>query len=130
MQALERLKPHFFTIAVLAGGALAWLLSPLEWFDGFILFLLWSIAGGWNRQLNPNEYEMEGPILPWDEMHSGERLAYFLPAVTIVIVGSVFLMMSIQFSRVSIDWAAIAAAIVIVGLGIANAYRKWANRYS
>jgi hypothetical protein len=127
---LERFKSLFFTIAVLVGCGLAWLLSPLEWFDGLVLFLLGSAAGDWNRQLNPNEYQAEGPILPWDDMHSGDKLAYFLPAVATVIGGLIFLMMAIQFFRISNDWIGIGTAIFIIGLGVATAYWKWSHRYS
>ncbi len=131
MQKLERLKPHFFTIAVFAGLGLAWLLSPLDWVEGFALFLLGSVAGDWNRQFNPNEPDTSGPIFPWDKMHSGDKLAYFLPAISLVVAGLIFLMVAIQlFSQMDTDWAGILMAIFMIGLGAATAYWKWIHRFS
>ncbi|WP_226699351.1 hypothetical protein [Qipengyuania gaetbuli] len=129
MKISDRLKPHFFTIAVATGLALAWVLSPLDWFDGFVLFLLGSVAGDWNRQLNPVVDGTEGPVFPWDEMNAGDKLAYFLPALAITVFGLIFLAMAIQFSRVAIDWTSIGVAIFVVVLGLGHGYWKWLHRY-
>ena len=129
MNLSDRLKPHFFTVAVVIGFALAWGLSPLDWFDGFILFLLGSTAGDWDRQLNPIVDRVGGPSFPWDDMHAGDKLAYFLPNLAITIFGLIFLAMAIQFSRVAIDWLGIGVGIFGITLGVGQGYWKWNHRY-
>jgi hypothetical protein len=129
MKIAERLRPHFFTIAVAIGCALAWVQHPLDWYDGFILFLLGSAAGDWNRRLNPIVDEVGGPAFPWDDMHAGDKLGYFLPPLAVVIVGLIFFVVAIQFSRVSMDWLSIGVAIFLVASGIGQVYWKWLHRY-
>lgn len=129
MQIADRLKPHFFTIAVAVGCAAAWVLSPLDWFDGFILFLLGSVAGDWNRRLNPVTEQAEGPIIAWTDMDTGDKLAYFFPSLVISAFGLVFLVVSIQFSRVSVDWISICLAIFVIIMGIGQGYWKWLQRH-
>lgn len=129
MKVLDRLKLHSFTISVAVGCGLAWVMSPLDWFDGFVLFLLGSFAGDWNRQLHPAIDRVEGPVFLWDEMHVGDKLAYFLPALAITIFGLILFSMAIQFSLVATDWAGIGVAIIFIALGIGQGYWKWFHRY-
>lgn len=124
MKVVDHLKAHFFIIAVAIGFAFAWILSPLDWFSGFVLFLLGSVVGDWNRHINPLGEKLEGPPVAWDDMHAGERLAYFLPTLAITVWGLIFLAMAIQFSKV-----AIGVGLFVIALGMIRAYWKWVHRY-
>lgn len=126
----HRLKPYAGVLLAFAGGGLAWFMSPLDWFDGYILFFLGMAAGEWNSQHNPRHMRAEGPTIPWDEMYTGDRLSYFFAPLAFAIAGLVALVAAIEGSRVSLQWEMIGSAIAVIGLGIFGAVWKWSRRYS
>ena len=126
---LTSLRRAFPLIAVVLGFGLVWVLQPLDIEDGVILFVMGFAAGGANNQLNPLHSKEEGPDIPWDEMGAGEKFGYFIPAVGMVVMGSILLLMAIQFSRVSIAWEMISYSLLIIAVGLGVGRWQWSRRY-
>lgn len=125
---MNLVRRAFPLLAVLTGLWLVWILQPLDIQDGVILFVVGLLAGDAIGQLNPREPAEQGPDIPWDDMGAGERFGYFLPALGMVVVGSILLMMAIQGSRVSIAWQMITASMVFILAGIGIGLSQWSRR--
>jgi hypothetical protein len=125
----DGLKRSFFPLSLVVGIALVWLLSPLDWFEGIMLFFFGSVAGDWDRRLNPVVDSRQGPILPWDEMHAGDKLAHFFPGLVITVFGFILLAVGIQFSRVTTEWEMIGIGMLLVATGIGQGWLNWHHRY-
>lgn len=127
---LQRVRPYTGVFLVLAGGALAWLMSPLDWFDGYCLFFLGMAAGEWNGQINPRDMRDRGPEMVWDEMYPAERMSYFFLPVAFVVAGLLALVMAMDASRMSTQWGMIGSALAVIGAGLVGVFSKWSHRYS
>jgi hypothetical protein len=104
-------------------------LEPLDWYDGLILLVFGLTAGHWSEQLSPTpRRDPEGPLLPWDDMRSEERFSYFLPALTLVVVGLIMFALTFQLSRVAFAWDLLAVSCFALALGCFATWQKWRHR--
>lgn len=131
MNLFNRLKPYFFLTALALGLALVELLSPLDSADGFWLIVYGAMIGAWNQQLNPTvATQDDGPLIPWDEMRVGERLEYFLFAMSATALGVLVMTVSALSSGGLVEnWAVLLAGLVMIAAGLGAGYWNWIHRY-
>ena len=106
-------------------------LSPLDGHDGWGLIIYGAIIGAWNQQLNPTVAKQDhGPLIPWDEMRVGERLEYFLFALSATALGILVMTVS-AFSSGGLmeNWAVLFAGLVMIAAGLGAGYWNWIHRY-
>lgn len=114
---------------------LGWLFVVLfEPFDGWMGVLLIGY-GIWladlDRSLNPTPPEADvGPHLPWNEMHVGDRLAYFFPAISIMVVSVMALVLvGLLLSDGQGNWMALGFGAVILASGLLVGWDAWKRRW-
>lgn len=128
---LDSLRPWFFLIALAFGLALIAILSPLDDHDGWGLIIYGAIIGAWNQQLNPTVTTQDvGPPIPWDEMHAGERLGYFLSAMSATALGVLILTVSAFSSGGLVEnWMGLLMGLVVIAVGLGIGYLNWVHRH-
>jgi len=128
---LNRLRPYFFLIALALGLALIEVLRPLDSMDGWLLILYGVWISELDRQINPRATAPDvGPLLPWDDMRAGERLEYFLFAMSATALGVLVVTISaLSYGGLMENWAVLLAGLVMITAGLSAGYRNWTHRY-
>ncbi|GGD83481.1 hypothetical protein GCM10010990_36980 [Croceicoccus mobilis] len=114
--------------AIALGYVLSSQLLGEEWFKGFMLFILGLSCGDLLKAFTPTATNSEGPAMAWDEMYASDRLAYFLPAITLCVAGFLAVIMASQLSHATTDWGLYLMAVVVLASGFSLGFQLWANR--
>ncbi len=129
MPSKSSLLKAFSKLSVLAvGGIFIWWSAPYDTFDAIMLFVLGLLFGPAFFDKSPTEPDLS-PLLDWDEMHDGERVAHFLLEVFLVFFGILMTAMAVHTSRVETNWGSITAGIALICVGVYSFYEKWKQRY-
>jgi uncharacterized membrane protein HdeD (DUF308 family) len=129
MKAVKTLKPYFGLIGLLVGGGMVKFLMPSDFLEGLLILAFGYIVGGYDQKFNPTIRAPKGPLVPWEEMDTSDRAAYFLIPILLVILGVIATISWFDPSQEAMDWrdGMIGAVWIVVGLDMG--FRKWRNRY-
>jgi len=132
MSILNRLKENILFIGLLFGMVLLDLLEPIGRIEGWMLIFYGMAIVELDRRFNQHRVEPEaGPYQRWDEMHAGDRLEYFFPALFVIVLGTLVLILAVFASGSITDkWQSLAIAALVIGSGIWITYDKWRNRWN
>jgi hypothetical protein len=131
MSLLNRLKQNVLLIGFFFSWAFLPLMEPIEAHEGSLL-ILYGVWLAWlDRSFNPQAAEHEaGPFLRWDEMHAGDRLAYFFPAMSITVVGVLIIgIMGLSIAEGQGGWTALGFGGLFVALGGFVGWQAWTRRW-
>lgn len=131
MSLLKHLKQNVVLIGFVGSWTFLPLMEPIEAHEGSLLIVygVWLVSLA--QLLNPQATEQEaGPFLRWDEMHAGDRLAYFFPAMSIMVVGVLILaIVGISIAEGEGGWVALGFGGLFLALGLFVGWDAWRQRW-
>lgn len=130
MSLLEHLKRNVVLIGFVGSWTFLPLMEPIRAHEGSLLIVygVWLVS--LDRSLNPQAAEqVAGPFLRWDEMHAGDRLAYFFPAMSIAVVGVLILgIVGPSIAEGEGNWIALGFGGLFLVLGLIVGWDAWTRR--
>ena len=116
-------------IAVMSTGALfAFDVFGEGWLMPFLFFVGGFVARDGFLSMKRSSENFEGPAIPCGEMYVGEKFAYYLPAITLLVFGSTILAVAVHDSYRLPAWGLMAVASLLLAYGLAVGVVLWQRR--
>ena len=116
-------------IAVLLTGALfAFDVFGQDWLMPFLFFVGGFVARDGFLSMKRSSENFEAPAIPYGEMYAGEKFAYYLPAITLLVFGLTLLAVAIHASYRLPAWGLMACASLLLTYGLSVGVVLWRRR--